>query len=183
MSWQCTQLIQAKCYSFYWMENRKYIFNGLATDVMATKICLFVSLNICIGIFSVIDHCFQAFYSAVYLTVLKCNYELTIFCVWRGLKISTILDHFHCMFGNTAKAWSYCSSRWYRCCECGSVIVCVELAWHKNDYFTGGLHQGKQHAFLPPGRNERGRDPLTTGCHVWTELFATVKCVEEDHNV
>jgi hypothetical protein len=64
-----------------------------------------------------------------------------------------MLEYFCCMIGNTAEAWSYCSSRsdndmlqvWFSCSpfvpsNCGIKMV--------DGYYTRGLHQG-QATFMP----------------------------------
>jgi hypothetical protein len=62
------------------------------------------------------------------------------------------------------------------CYECGSVV-----GRERGVKMTASLEictKDKQHEMVPGVlRNERGGDPSTIGCQVWTELFATMKCV------
>jgi hypothetical protein len=101
-------------------------------------------------------------------------------------KERAILEHFCCMIGNTADVRSFCSSR-----SDGDML----WVWLSCNPFVLSEHgvkmtaplevctKDKQHAIVHFFGVWRGRDPLTIGCQVWTELSATMKCVQVDQNV
>jgi hypothetical protein len=89
------------------------------------------------------------------------------------------------MFENTAEAWSCCDSRTY--CDMLRVwFSCspfVDTSWR---LLSNGLHQRQatyNSAFSCVRRNDRGRDPSTVSCQIWTEQIATMKHVRMEQNV
>jgi hypothetical protein len=111
---------------------------------------------------------------------------LFIYCRYTSAKeikkVRAILEYFQCMIGNIKRpAHFVAQGQTMTSCECGSFVVPFVSSEH-GVKMTAPLKvctKSKQHAtvFFGVSRNEWGRDPSTIGCHMWTELFATVKCV------
>jgi hypothetical protein len=103
-------------------------------------------------------------------------------------KVTAMLEYFRFVIGNTAEACSWCSSR-----SNGDIL----RVWFNFSPFVRSEHgvkmtaplevctKDKQHAIvrLLDSEGMKGAAIHWLGYQVWTELFATMKCVRVDRNV